>query len=187
MAQARTQTPLTGVRRSQSRHLTRPLGKPVVSLRVIILCLVCWLVGFAGPAAVGQPIGISPEVQSLINKGIEQRRPGRYSDSMATLERALAMAKAAGDLDGEWSARAFLGLTIEDKGDLRRALTLREENLAFARKHRDVPDARPMDRERDSLGALSAVHTLMGDFERAVETLGPPPPLLRERPAATGR
>ena len=135
-----------------------------------------WLVALTAPIAIGQTVQSLTEFQSLMETGIQQRRSGLHSESIKTLQRALTVAKKTGDIDNEWVARAMLALTYQEKGDLRQALAVQNENLAFARRHRDKLRQGPMDRERDTLQAISAVYTLLGNFDKAVEILGPPPP-----------
>jgi CHAT domain-containing protein len=121
----------------------------------------------------------SPELGRLIDKGDAERRSGLYEESIQTLERALALAPGTSDVDGEWQARAALALTYEVKGDLRRALELHERNRAFAVRHRDQLGSGPMNREIDSLSAISRIYTLTGNPAKAADVLKEHPVLAR--------
>lgn len=143
-------------------------------IHVVALSFAVWLLIVPPPTAIGQPAG--PSTESLILTGIKQRRSGLHLESIKTLEQAMALAKTNSDVDGESKARAFLALTHEEMGNLHEALALREENLVFVRRHRDQFEPQANDRESDAALAVSASHTLLGNYQKAIEALGPPPP-----------
>lgn len=104
----------------------------------------------------------------LTMKGITQRRAGNYEQSIATLRRAIDVARASGQRTEERKARDFLALTYVFAGDAAQALRMREENLAFVRRYLEKLDPGA---EIDALDFLSRSHLSLGQYAQAVETL----------------
>ena len=149
-----------------------PAGRTAMTSRVtgIVVFLACLAAGTLPSFAAGEVAAPAAGVRSLVDTGIKQRRSGLYEESIRTLERAVALARRTGDADGEWSARTFLALTYQLKGELNHALALHEENRAFARSRGELV-GEVMNRESDSIRAIAAIHILMGNHVKAAETL----------------
>jgi CHAT domain-containing protein len=110
-----------------------------------------------------------PSIDDLIAKGIEQRRDHRYRESIQTLEKALALARADKSVEAETQALAFLSLTYIETHDFNKVLALRLQSLAIVRRHPEVFTNQIRDGESEALSRVSGAYALLEDLPSAIK------------------
>src|SRR5262245_9575555 len=113
---------------------------PWATLGSIALLVAALTVAGAAPASAQKPGNDAQERQfnALIDEGIDQRRAHDYRASIATLNKALALARATKSLKNEAEALGFLAISYRELPDLQQVLTLRLQTLELVRANPKV-------------------------------------------------
>jgi tetratricopeptide (TPR) repeat protein len=100
--------------------------------------------------------------RSVGNLGTAYRSVGRVRDAIGCYERALALARSAGERQAEAACLGNLGSAYSDLGQIDRAITYYEQALAIDHEIGDRSG------EGSALGNLGSAYSDLGQFERAI-------------------
>src|SRR5262249_9090401 len=106
------------------------------------------------------------DVSQLLSIAEKERKANNYPRAIDLYQKALVSAQAAKNPTLEYEARAYLALTHNLAGNLRKALELDNENVALIGR---LPEEERMGRETETLQAIAADYMVLKDFAKAIE------------------
>jgi CHAT domain-containing protein/Tfp pilus assembly protein PilF len=111
----------------------------------------------------------SSATEELVLQGRALRKQGKSEEARATLERALALARALGDGATEASALTGLALLAENEGEMQRVLTLYGQALDLSRRRGDRHgEARVLENLGTSLSLLGRLEESLQYLDQAL-------------------
>jgi tetratricopeptide (TPR) repeat protein len=109
------------------------------------------------------------QFKQLVSEAIDRRRARDYRGSIATLNRALSLARATNSPERQLEALGFLALSYRELPDLQQVLTLRLQILSIIRANPKIFGSEAKSEEPWALQGLAGAYFLLKDLPRAIQ------------------